>query len=173
IGSVGSNTLASGLGSRSVTLTNSTEYVLVGSNYNGSFFQHLAIIVGNSNLPVRIYEFVASSKYSYRDGNKSFPDWIELHNPNNATVNLTGCGLSDDPAMPMKWTFPAGATIAPHGYLVVFADDSNQPYDPAGFLHANFNLNQDGESVVFSASNSVVIDAITNFPAQAEDLAYG
>src|SRR6185503_12311343 len=45
LGCVGSNTLASGSGSRSVTLTNSIEYLLVGTSYTNVFHRHLAITV--------------------------------------------------------------------------------------------------------------------------------
>jgi len=36
-------------------------------------------------------------------------------------------GLSDDPALPMKWTFPP-QTIAPHGTLMVFASGAAIPW---------------------------------------------
>ena len=35
-----------------------------------------------------------------RDGEKNYPDWIELHNPNNTALDLTGYYLSDNPALP-------------------------------------------------------------------------
>src|SRR5213079_269998 len=63
-----------------------------------------------------------------------------------------------------------------HGYLVVFADGAatNETVDPAGFLHATFSLDPDGESLLLTASNGVaIVDGITNFPAQMDDLAYG
>jgi hypothetical protein len=176
IGSVGADTASSGLGSRSVPLTNSTEFLLVGATYTNTFTRSLTINVNGSNLPPRITEFVANNKYSLRDGNNAPSDWIELHNPNNTPLNLTGYGLSDDPLFPIKWTFPSNVIVSPHGYLIVFASDSGPEgtYDPARFLHANFNLNQDGESIVLTSSNGLItIDAVTNYPAQMEDLAYG
>jgi hypothetical protein len=173
IGSVGSNTAPSGLGSRSVSPASTTEYLLVGSNYSGNFVRALTIQVNGQSLPARISEVVASSKYSLRDGDKNYPDWIELYNPNNTTLDLTGYYLSDNPALPTKWAFPASTVIAPHGFLIVFASDSSNPLDPAGYLHANFSLNADGESVVLTAPNgSTTIDSVT-FAAQMEDLAYG
>jgi hypothetical protein len=173
LSSVGSNTAPSGVGSRSVSPSVSTEYFLVGSNYSGNFVRALTIQVNGQSLPARLSEVVASSKYSLRDGDKNYPDWVELHNPNNTAFDLSGYYLSDNPALPTKWVFPAGAVIAPHGYLIVFASDSNTSPDPAGFLHANFSLNADGESVVLTAPNgTTTIDSVT-FPAQMEDLAYG
>ena len=176
IGSVGSNTAVGGLGVRTVPVSsNSVEYVLVGSNYSGTFPKFLTVEVNGKKLPVQISEFVADDNFSLKDGNNNSADWIELHNPNNTSVDLTGYALSDDPATPTRWMFPAGVTIAPHGFLIVFADSANSSFDPGGYLHANFGLSKDGgESIVLTASNGVaVVDGITNFPAQAEDLAYG
>ena len=44
-------------------------------------------------------------------------DWIELRNTSNATVDVTGWGLSDNSAQPMKWIFPAygGGSNYPSG----------------------------------------------------------
>jgi hypothetical protein len=176
IGSVGSNTTATGSGVRTVLVSsNSVEYVLVGSNYNGTFPRFITVSVNNQKLPVQISEFVADDNFSLKDGNNNSADWIELHNPNNTSADLTGYALSDDVTKPTQWMFPAGVTIAPHGYLIVFADSANTSLDAGGKLHANFGLNKDGgESLILTASNGVaVVDAITNFPGQTEDLAYG
>lgn len=176
IGSVGANTGTNGLGSRTVTPAGSTEYILVGRSHTNLFTRPVTVQVNGQALPARISEFVANNQLSFRDGNKNFPDWIELHNPNAAPLNLGGYHLSDNPAAPTKWKFPSGVILPPHGDLVVFASDTgtNQMYDAAGFLHASFSLNQDGESVLLIAPDgSTVVDAITNFPAQTGDLAYG
>ncbi len=76
----------------------------------------------------------------------------------------------------MKWTFP-DVNIPPHGYLIVFASgdkELDEPNDPKGYLHTNWKLASDGETVVLTAPDGVtVLDAIVNYPAQREDLAYG
>ncbi len=48
------------------------------------------------------------------------PDWIELYNNGDSTINLNGFGLSDVDSLPMKWTLPAIA-LYPNSYLLVFA----------------------------------------------------
>jgi hypothetical protein len=174
IGSVGGNTASNGSGSLSLMPSGSTEYLLAGSNYSGNFTRQLTITVDGQSLPPRINEFVADNQLSLKDGNNNASDWIELHNPNNTTLDLTGCYLSDKPGTPAGWQFPAGSTIAAHGYLIVFADSAIQSRDPAGFLHANFSLSKDGESIVLTASDgTTTLDSIINFPPQSQDLAYG
>lgn len=173
LGSVGSVVNAAGEGALMVTPTASTAYVLVGSNHNGNVVRHVTVEVDGRQLPVRINEFVASNRLSFRDGSGREPDWIELHNPNQVPVELTGHGLTDNPARPMKWVFPE-VTLPPHGYLVVFASGREESWDEGGFLHANFSLSAAGESVVLTAPDGVtVVDAVVEFPPQREDLAYG
>jgi hypothetical protein len=176
LGSVGSNTATSGFGTLTVPVSfNSVEYLLVGSNYSGTFPRFVTVEVNSKKLPVQISEFVAEDNFSLKDGDNNSADWIELHNPNNTSVDMTGYALSDNLATPTQWMFPAGITIAPHGYLIVFADSANSSIDSGGKLHANFGLDKSGgDSVILTTSNGVaVVDVITNFPAQTEDLAYG
>jgi hypothetical protein len=136
-GSVGALTGMDGTGETTVKPSTSVEYLLVGSNYNGTITRHVTIEVNGQPLPPRISEFMASNRLSLRDGDREAPDWIELHNPNNDPLDLTGYGLSDDPSAPMKWVFPE-VIVPPSGYLIVFASGRDEPFDEAGFLHAGF-----------------------------------
>jgi hypothetical protein len=173
MGSVGAHTHADGTGALTLTPSASVEYVLVGTNRNGSQVRVVTVLVDDRPLPVQLSELVAANRSSFRDGRNEAPDWIELHNPNHEPVALTGYGLSDDPADPMKWVFPA-VSIPPHGYLVVCASGRNEPFDAAGILHASFQLAAEGESVVLTAPDGVTVaDELRQFPPQGEDLAYG
>ncbi len=48
-------------------------------------------------------------------------DWIELYNPSTITIAVSGWHLKDDNNI-NDFTFPAGTTIAPHGFLIVCYD---------------------------------------------------
>lgn len=173
VGSVLGATNPAGEGERAVSPTVSTEYLLVGTNRCGVYVLGATIDVDAQPLPVRISEFVARNRLSLRDGRGDSPDWIELHNPRGTAIDLAGCGLSDDPSEPMRWVFPP-TTIPAHGYLVVFASGRDEPVDAAGWLHANFQLNAEGEGLWLTAPDGVTTwDAVESFPAQDEDLAYG
>jgi hypothetical protein len=172
-GSVGMDTSAAGAGARVVSPTSSVEYVLVGSNINGSVARAVTVTVDSAPLPLRITELMADNNLTVKDGRGQAEDWIEIHNPNNGPVNLGGYGLSDDPLLPMKWVFPA-TNLAGHAHLLVFASGQAESIDEGGYLHANFSLAADGESVQLTATDGVtVVDALLNYPAQRTDLAYG
>ena len=50
------------------------------------------------------------------------PRWVEIRNLRNATVNLSGHYLTDDPALLEKAALPAGSSIPPLG-RIVFEDE--------------------------------------------------
>ena len=171
-GSVGANTALNGAGSLSLTVSNTTEFTLVASNAAGIFSRSVTVTVAPNPPAMRLSEFVAENRFSLEDGNGDASDWIELRNTSNEAVNLAGYGLSDDPAQPMKWLFPA-TNVPPHGTLIVFASGRNTPLDPAGKLHASFRLNKAGGSVVLTSPTTDVVDSIVAYPEQDTDLAYG
>jgi hypothetical protein len=80
---------------------------------------------------------------------------------------LKNAYLSDASITPLKWMFPDNATIAPNGYLIVWADNDTTQ---AG-LHANFKLSATGEQVVLSYANGTIIDNVT-YGVQATDVSY-
>ena len=172
-GSVGAFTASNGVGSLMLTPSNSTEYLLLASNAAGCFARAVSVEVGGVPLSMRISEIVADNKFSLSDGYGNASDWIELRNAGNSPVNLAGWGLSDDPANPMKWIFPA-TNLAPHSMLIVFASGRDTPFDAAGYLHANFQLDKDGGALVLTAPDGTnTVDSLTNYPALETDLAYG
>mgnify|MGYP000987982620 CR=1 FL=1 len=78
-----------------------------------------------------------------------FQDWFELFNPNDVAVNLSGFYLTDILSQATKWQIPANTVIAPHGFLLVWADNNvNQNgLGSHGDLHANFALSLSGEAI--------------------------
>src|SRR5262245_16835063 len=98
-------------------------------------------LAGTGRAQVAITEFLASNSKTLADAEGDFSDWIEIQNTSASTVNLLGWSLTDDPALPAKWKFPA--TNLPAGaFLVVFASGkTNVPNQ----LHASFSLSANGE----------------------------
>ncbi|MCK4858480.1 MAG: lamin tail domain-containing protein, partial [candidate division Zixibacteria bacterium] len=165
-----------GAGSITVFPEQSTEYLLVAENTFGVYVKAVAVIVDDVPLSVRINEIMTRNRQTLKNGYGDTSDWIELHNPSYVAVEMAGCGLSDKLDNPMKWIFP-DVKIPPHDYLIVFASGAKElvePNDPKGYLHTNWKLDSNGETVVLTAPDGVtVLDAIVDYPAQREDLAYG
>lgn len=174
IGSAGSSVSTQGAGSLVVNPAITTEYTLVGLRQNNPELSHVTVVVDGQELPPFISEFCADNQFSLRDGHGDPSDWIELRNPNNDPLDVGGWGLSDDPAAPMKWLFPAGTAIPAHGTLVVMASGRDSGPDASGYLHSNFSLKAAGESLLLTRPDGITtVDAILDFPPQGPDLSYG
>jgi hypothetical protein len=87
-----------------------------------------------------VNEVMAANSATLQDEVGKYPDWIELHNPNEVEVEVGGWWLTDDVTDPLKWQIPAGLTIPAEGFVVFFADSDTEEGD----LHASFNLDADG-----------------------------
>jgi len=125
-----------------------------------------------TNSPVLIHEFLASNVANAADPQGDFDDWIELHNPTETEVDLTGRYLTDEPTNPRKWAFPEGTKIPAGGFLVVWADEDGS----AGVgLHASFKLAKEGEQILLTDTDTqlnAILDSVT-FGAQEDDRSYG
>ena len=90
-----------------------------------------------SNLPF-IAEFQAVNDATLADEDGDFSDWIEVRNPNDEDVDLSGWYLTDDQLKLTKWQFPA-VRVPAKSELVIFASDKDRRISP-GTLHTNFRL---------------------------------
>jgi hypothetical protein len=116
-----------------------------------------------------INEFMANNDAAVEDPDGNYPDWIELYNGGNVSVDVSGMYLTDDLVNPDVWSFPEGTIIDSAGYLVVWADN-----DPdKGPMHCSFSLNASGEAIgLFASDGETEIDSIL-FEEQLDDVSYG
>ena len=172
--SLGENERPEQTGSLDLQPTKSTEYLLLSSTPGPNHARFVTVTVDGELLQPMISEFVAMNRLSLRDARSQSPDWIEIHNPRDNPLNISGYSLSDDEMDLKKWSFPPETVIEPHGFLVVFGSNGDGTNEESGELYTSFNLNGMGESLFLtSPDGSTILDAVENFPAQAEDLAYG
>ena len=120
---------------------------------------------------------MASNAHTLADGNGKYPDWIEIHNPNTTTFDISGWYLTDNSTKPTKWQFPTGTILAAGEYRVIFCDDGLTTFPP-GELHTTFKLDKDGEYVgLVKPDGTTIVSEYgpegTNFPSQYEDVSYG
>ncbi len=114
---------------------------------------------------VRITEVLAANTHTALDDRGGYADWLELHNPTDTPVFLVGYTLTDDPAMPAKWSLPA-STLAPGAFLVIWATGSDR-VAPEG-LHASFRLSRTGGYVGLFGPDGQVVDEVTFGPQMAD-----
>jgi hypothetical protein len=93
------------------------------------------------------------------DSTTSQPDAIELYNAGGSAVSLDGWSLTDDPAIPAKYVFPAGTSIPANDYLFLTSSQTA------------INLDKDGDAI-FLFQGSTVRDSVL-FGHQIPDFTIG
>ena len=122
---------------------------------------------GPSNTGLIISEFMAENASIIEDEDMGAPDWIEIYNGANASVNLGGYKLSNGTT---TWTFPS-TTMAAYAHLVVYASAKNRTTNPA-LYHTNFTLAKTGGTVSLLSPANAVLSSYT-YTNQTEDVSYG
>ena len=117
----------------------------------------VAIVPRKGGSAVLINELMAANVDTVADPQGDFDDWIEIHNTSEDVIDLAGYTLSDNEDNLDKWSFPKNTTIAPGGFLLVWADEDGKKKKG---LHANFKLAKSGEIVVFSNPAGEVLDVV-------------
>ena len=121
---------------------------------------------------VVLSEFQAANDGSLRDEDDDSSDWIEICNISDATVDLDGWSLTDEPGRLAKWVFPH-VNLPAGEYLIVFASDKDRRSD-GGPLHTSFKLSADGEYLALVKPDGEIATAYSPaYPPQAGGLSYG
>lgn len=116
-----------------------------------------------------VNEIMASNRSTIADSTGAYSDWIELHNPTAALVDLSGYFISNNPTQPTKFQLPIGLVINPNSHLILWASS-----DPTrGISHLGFSLSAAGEFVgVYQPDGVTLVDSVT-FGNQYSDVAWG
>ena len=99
----------------------------------------------------------------------NYSAWIELYNSGTAAVSVGGLRLvsqREGHATTDSFFLPSGTSIAPGGYLLIWADEKNSG------LHTPFELDMDGGLIELRTAGGDLIDSV-NLDAQQPDVAYG
>ncbi|MDO9254343.1 MAG: lamin tail domain-containing protein [Bacteroidales bacterium] len=95
------------------------------------------------------------------------PDWMEIYNPGDAEVDISGFGVYDKPAA--IYTIPAGTKIAAKGYFVIVCDVALAGSDAVHY--AAFGISSGGESVFLVDATTAIIDQV-DVPAMPLGISY-
>ncbi len=119
---------------------------------------------------LRLNEFLAVNNSVNPDEFGEYDDWVEIFNPSDESISLSGLFLSDDLSIPTQWALP-DVELEGQGYLLVWCDNDLLQ----GPLHAAFKISGSGEELgLYSSivSGNQAIDTIV-FGAQQADVSWG
>jgi CotH kinase protein/Lamin Tail Domain/Chitobiase/beta-hexosaminidase C-terminal domain/Secretion system C-terminal sorting domain len=98
-----------------------------------------------------------SSNYSFlADEDGDYPDWIEIYNPNDTSINLFNYSLADNNESLTEWYFPS-TILSPKSYLLIFASGKNRINN---YFHTDFKLKSSGEKIWLRDSFGYVLDSV-------------
>jgi len=138
-------------------------------------FPTLAAANNPASAPISVFinEWMAGNSATLADpADGHFEDWIELFNAGASTVDLSAYTLTDTLTNISKFTIPAGKTIPPGGYLIIWADEETGQNATGADVHANFKLGLSGEDIGLFAPDGTAVDTLT-FGAQTTDVSEG
>ena len=115
-------------------------------------------------------ELMASNQGSVKNGDTN-PDWIELYNPTNRQIDLTGAGLGDSVDETPTYFFPDGTILPQKKHLIIWCDDSK---NQSG-LHSGFALDKDGQNIAlwWPTEDGLIIQDAIGYGPQVDDLSIG
>ena len=151
--------------------------IMVNMFYKCNFLKFLCIsllLLSDYKLKGQliINEILASNLSYASDEYGEYDDIIEIFNPTQIEIDLSGYFLSDDINNLTKWAFPPHEDffiLPPDGYLKLWAD--NEPEQ--GINHLSFSLDSNGESVILTDTNGVTIIDQINFDDQIFNVSFG
>ncbi|NBB23500.1 hypothetical protein GVN20_29455, partial [Runella sp. CRIBMP] len=121
---------------------------------------------------IKINELMASNENTVVDNVGAYSDWVELHNPSGAAIDLASYYLTDDYSNLKKFRFTstAGQVVVPaNGYLIVWASSTVS----SGANHTSFSLSANGERVALVMPDGLsIVDSLT-FGPQRMDISFG
>ncbi|HUF61488.1 MAG TPA: CotH kinase family protein [Verrucomicrobiales bacterium] len=120
-----------------------------------------------------ISEFSSDYQTRIADKDGDYPDWIEIHNPEDTLFSLTGWHLTDNPDNLQKWAFPTQAKVPAGGYLVVFASGKNRGGLFDTEYHTIFRINDNSEYLALVNADGEVVSEYQDYPRQVAQASYG
>lgn len=112
-----------------------------------------------------INELMSSNSSYLADNFGDYDDWLELYNPNNHELNLSGCELGLNGQW---WTIPSGTVIGADGYLLFWFDGKTYQ----GTNHVSFKLPNVVSTVYLRSSEGDTIDQIM-YPVTSTNYSFG
>lgn len=110
-------------------------------------------IIESGEGKVRISEVMSKNNSTLRLEDGSYPDWIELENCTNETIDLDGWYLSDKES---GGTQLSNVKIDPYGRIIVYADKLSSTSTE---VHVGFGI-KEGETVYLKDKNDDVVSSV-------------
>ena len=108
-------------------------------------------------------EYMQKNNKIIYDEDIDYPDWIELFNNSNFSVQLKGYRLADSVNKSINWKFP-DVVLKSKSYLVVFASGKDRSFKNKKtgqtYIHTNFTIGNIAGQLVLTNPGGNIIDQV-------------
>lgn len=129
-----------------------------------------ALLLPQSGGHPVISEVMSSNDNAYRHPAYGSVDWVELYNPTDRDIDLSGFGFTDEIKKQYKYIFPEGTVLKRGEYLVLYCTGGTAASDSDPFC-TGFSLSQEGETLFLIGRAYVELDEVA-VPYLETDTAY-
>ena len=147
-------------------------YGLLRPYWENIQFREPAALPDSVTHEVMISEIMSSNGGTIASSDGEYYDWIELVNPGERVVDMSGWFLSDDPENTLRWQFPEGVFLEPGERRLIWASGLDT-YETESGMHTSFRLDRHGEPVYLTADDGIT--RVDYFPPVSlpRDVSYG
>lgn len=136
---------------------------------SGTVKKAAAITEIHSSGPLRINEIMSSNRDTLSIADGSSPDWVEIINVSDKSVDLAGYQLAESAGSALVFTFPE-MWLEPDECALVYCD-SRLREEAGQELHAPFKLSSSGGTLMLFNAADTAVDTV-NIPALGRDCSY-
>ena len=122
---------------------------------------------GASLSDIVINEIMSANIDSRIDPSWNYGGFIELYNPTDAAISLTGIWLSDDINNLKKWQLRSSVSLKSKGYYLIWFDHYDEYYP----TQCSFDLDSDG-GVLYLSDRSGKLQITQDYPAAKKRCSY-
>ena len=130
----------------------------------------LLLFLPRSRGAVVFSEAMSANDTAYVHPQYGSVDWVELYNPTDKDVDLSGFGLTDELKKQYKYRFPEGSVLKSGEYLVLWCTGGTTASDADPYC-TGFALSQEGETLFLIDPGCLEIAELT-LPALETDFSY-
>lgn len=116
-------------------ISKKAEVKIVVQDFDGNIFSYPneGIIIaspGETTNELIISELMSSNLSIIQDNAGEYDDWLEIYNPQDTTVTLSGKYLTDKGDNLTKWQFPLNVSILPKQHILIWCDEDQEQAGP-------------------------------------------
>lgn len=130
----------------------------------------LALLLPKESTMPCITEVMTSNHAAFDHPEYGTVDWVELYNPTERDIDLSGYGFTNEVKRTFRYRFPEGTVLKSGEYLVLYCTGGTEASDNDPFC-TGFNLSASGEDLYLVTPNNVEADEV-HIPALEPDTSW-